>query len=444
MSVMTAPNQTIGSPTIEAQRIYAPTLEAVDVSSPYYPKSSITSNGLWLNVVSHLLPKYGGISSAVPELASAVASAGAHPVSVTGFCHPGEFKIPHSNLAVQFSEAPFSRLAWYRHSAARRAFRGRVTASAGLHIHGVWDQSTAAAADTALKLGRPYIISAHGMLERWALKNKRLKKKIYLELVERSNLENAACLHALTEAEVHDYRRLGLRNPIAVIPNGVHVPQDASPEPFLSKFPQLAGKPIVLFLGRIHFKKGLDILCQAWARLGTRWPDAQLVFAGPDFEGTRPKIEELVARLGITSRVTFTGMMSGEMKWSAFAAANCFVLPSYSEGLSVSVLEAMGMGLPVIVTEQCNLPEVSQFGCGWVIQPKTDEVEQALWSVANAGPSMLAEMGTHGRQLVASCYSWRAIGEQMSSLYSWVETGCKPHRNLPAKVRLQFFGEESA
>ncbi len=102
----------------------------------------------------------------------------------------------------------------------------------------------------------------------------------------------------------------------------------------------------------------------------------------------------------------------------------------------------MGMGLPVIVTEQCNLPEVGQAGCGWVIQPAAAEVERALLDLRNAGPSVLAELGANGRKLVKTRYSWPAVGEQASSLYSWVEDGC-PGKQLPAKVNLQFVGERA-
>lgn len=387
----------------------------------------------WLHVVSHLDPKYGGLSSVVPQLNAAIASLGQYSVQLAGFCQPGEHFLPKHAFQVKVKHLPLNRRAWMTNSDLKKQFRHLISSSIGVHVHGLWQQSSAVTAPLARQTGKPYLVSAHGMLESWALRNKRWKKSIYMALVERANLAGATCLHALTQAEADDYRRLGLRNPIAVIPNGVEIPSHISRQKFLDQFPALAGKRLILFLGRIHFKKGLDILCRAWARLSAQWPDAQLVLAGPDFEGTQAQIEELIASLGITERVTFTGMLAGEMKWSALAASDVFVLPSYSEGLSVSVLEAMGMGRPVVITKNCNLPEVAQGGCGWVIQPNVNELEAALGDALRSGPAELGEMGLRGKQLVANRYSWEVVGRQMSSLYRWVEDDC-----LPADVEIQF------
>lgn len=387
----------------------------------------------WLHVVSHLHPKYGGLSSVVPQLNAAIASLGEYSVQLAGFCQKGEHFVPKHAERVEVKHLPLSRRAWMMDSGLKGEFRHLVESSIGVHVHGLWQQSSALAASFARRTGKPYLVSAHGMLESWALRNKRWKKSLYMALVERANLAGATCLHALTQAEADDYRRLGLRNPIAVIPNGVDIPAQISSRKFLDEFPALAGKRLILFLGRIHFKKGLDILCQAWARLSRQWADTQLVLAGPDFEGTQAQLEQLIASLHIKERVTFTGMLAGEMKWSALAAAETFVLPSYSEGLSVSVLEALGAGRPVVITKNCNLPEIAQAGCGWVIQPNADELETALHDVLRSGKAELDAMGLRGKQLIARRYSWEVVGKQMSSLYRWVENDC-----LPADVEIQF------
>lgn len=387
------------------------------------PASAVPS---WLSVVSHLDPKYGGLSAAVPALASAVANTGRYQVKIAGFCRSSEHFQPDVASGVDFAYLPIEHLAWIRKRAAREQFRQAASASAGIHIHGLWQLSTAAAARAAHRVDKPSVISAHGMLESWALANKGLKKKLYAALVERSNLQSAACLHALTEAEASDYRQFGLTNPIAVIPNGVDIPTGISPELFLARFPALREKRLLLFLGRIHFKKGLDILAEAWATVSRAYPAAHLVLAGPDFEGTQVKISGRLAALGADRATTFTGMLPGAEKWSALAAAECFVLPSYSEGLSVSVLEAMGMGKPVIVTKQCNLPEVASHECGWTIEPRTAELASALEAVLRATAHARSLFGNNGRRLVADRYSWPAIGQQMADLYSWLGGGAHP------------------
>ena len=390
------------------------------------------AQGSWVNVVSHLDPRYGGLSSAVPALSSAVAKVGSHAVALAAFCQGNEHYAPAVESAVLVYYLPLGRGAWAKDSKARRSFRNLVSSSSGVHIHGLWQMSTSAAAGTARAAAKPYIVSAHGMLESWALANKKFKKQLYALLFERSNLRRASCLHALTEAEAADYRKFGLDNPIAVIPNGVDVPSHSSPAAFLERFPGLRGKRLILFLGRIHFKKGLDILAEAWGRVSKHWPEAQLVLAGPDFENTRAAVGKRLTELGVADRTTFTGMLDSQLKWSALAAAECFVLPSYSEGLSVSVLEAMGIGLPVLISQQCNLPEVADHGCGWTIASQTGALESALTQFLKAPAAQRAQMGANGRRLVARRYSWPVIGGQMTDLYSWLAGG-----SLPSRINLQ-------
>jgi glycosyltransferase involved in cell wall biosynthesis len=380
----------------------------------------------WMNVVTHLDPRYGGLSSVVPQLGSAIAVSGLFSVDLAAFCDPDEIysTLEHPKLAL--THWPTSRTIWLQDRELRARFREEVKRADGIHIHGLWEHSTAIACHTARALRTPYILSAHGMLQSWALANKKLKKRIYSALFERANVNGAACLHALTHAEAQDYRRFGSSRPIAVIPNGVHIPGSVSPELFYTQFPALKGKRIILFLGRIHFKKGLDLLVKSWATLAKKWPEAHLVLAGPDFENTRSTVEQLIAERGISDQVLLTGMLPGEMKWSALAAAQCFVLPSYSEGLSVSILEALGIGLPVIITEQCNLPDVKLIHAGWCIQPDVDQLSCSISEFLNNSPEANREIGARGRNLILKRYNWTSVANQMSDLYRWVQGGPFP------------------
>ena len=396
--------------------------QVIPVAAPFPPPIA----GRWVSVVTHLDPRYGGLSAVVPQLSSAVAACGRLHLSLAAFCSAGELYSRSNFAELQLSEWPASRAAWLRDRSLRSQFSDLLRGCDGLHIHGLWEQSTLIAAGTARTRSLPYLLSAHGMLERWALANKRLKKILYSAAFERANVEGAACLHALTRAEADDYRRYGSKRPIAVIPNGVRVPESISSELFLSHHHALRGKRIVLFLGRIHFKKGLDLLIQAWQKIILRWPDAHLVLAGPDFEGTRARIAAMIEQAGLEQHVLFTGMLRDELKWSALAAAECFVLPSYSEGLSVSALEAMGLGLPVIVTENCNLPEVAELEAGWVIPAAVAPLERALAELLGNTPATNRAIGAQGRSFVRRHYTWSHVARQMSEVYAWVQGGPTP------------------
>ncbi len=379
----------------------------------------------WLSVVSHTDPRYGGLSTAVPRLGLSLAEVG-YQCSLAAFCAPGEAFRPEGYTDAQLSFWPTSRRQWFQSATLRQQFASTLRAADGVHIHGLWEMSTAVASRQSRREHRPYVLSAHGMLEPWALANKALKKKLYAALLERAHVREAACLHALTEAEARQYREFGARGPIAVVPNAVEVPAGQSSQLFLDAFPHLRGKRLVLFLGRLHPKKGLDLLAEAWLRVGREHPEAVLVLAGPDSEETQAKLEARLAGEIAAGRVIFTGMLSGPMKWSALAAAECFVLPSFSEGLSMSVLEAMGAGVPVLITHACHMPEVTAAGAGWEVDTRAEPLADALHGILSQTTEVNRATGERGAQLVAARYSPARVAEQMAALYEFALHGRRP------------------
>ena len=360
----------------------------------------------------------------LPDFCAAVSASDSCKTKVIGFCDESE----SSGFAEggEISQTAIgASAAWWPLGLRQKEVASSLGSADGFHIHGLWEEHGLVTSRIARSLRKPYLVSAHGMLEPWALKTRRLKKAIYASLVERRNITDADCLHALTVAEAEAYRRFGAKNPIAVIPNGVCVPTGVTPDDFLSAFPNLREKRLVLFLGRLHYKKGLDILVNAWKQADPD-PDTHMVIAGPDFENTQSSIERQVGELNLERQVTFCGMLSGSMKWSALAACTIFVLPSHSEGLSVSILEAMGMNKPVIVTRQCNMPEVLIHEAGWVIEPDPDQLASALRDVFRLAGAEVDRIGRNGGALVAHRFNWPAIGTQMRSIYQWLLGGPKP------------------
>ncbi len=390
-------------------------------SSPLGTVSTLTSLRV-LQVVSHLDSRRGGISAAVPRLAAELSRRHGIPAELCLFGAPGELDGTLSEEGVRSPVWPTSRLQWLREPSLRKSFSTLIGAEDVVHIHGLWETSVTAASWTAKAARVPYIISAHGMLEAWALANKALKKRIYSALLERTNLQDATCLHALTGAEAEDYRRYGCKQPIAVIPNGIDSPGSANPESFLRRFPAVFGKSVVLFLGRIHFKKGFDVLIPAWAAIAQRFPNAVLVLAGPNSENSEAAVRRSIEQFGIADRTIFTGMLDAELKWSALAAATCFVLPSHSEGLSVAVLEALSMGVPVIVSEQCHFPEVARSQAGWVIKTEVQALKQALIEVLESSEAQNAMIGQRGKVL-SEAYRWETVSARLAELYRCMADG---------------------
>jgi glycosyltransferase involved in cell wall biosynthesis len=290
-----------------------------------------------------------------------------------------------------------------------------------LQIHGLWTGHSSATMDFAAKFRKPTIVSAHGMLDGWALQHKKWKKVPYSFLIERRKLSRATCLRALTRVEAENYRSFGLKLPVAVIPNGMSAPTDASPYEFFSQYPQLEGKKILLFLGRLHKKKGVDLLVNAWSMISKSLPDAHLVIAGPDDGPLGRQLRE-----NAEGSITICGMLTGSLKWSALAAASAFTLPSFSEGLSMAILEALWLGLPVLVTRECNFREIDNLECTFLIEPSTHSIADGLVNVLSRPASELRARGRAGAEFVQTNYGWPLVGQKMADVYDWMLGGVKP------------------
>jgi glycosyltransferase involved in cell wall biosynthesis len=378
-----------------------------------------------LHIIRGLDPRAGGMTVSVPALARAVAETGSYRQRLIYFSGPREYA-PPDVAGVELMRLPWRPLG-AMFGQTRRDLSQVIAEIDIVHIHGIWQAHCAAAGAVCRQLRRPFMVSAHGMLQPWALRNKRWKKSPYSALVERRNLDRAACFRALTAAEIADYRAYGLQGPVAVIANGVDAPPGTGSETFFRAFPELEGKRLVLFLSRVHYKKGVDVLCRAWATMANNFPEARLVIAGPDYENTLARMQALMWRLRIETQMAYVGTLNGDQKWAALAACEGFALPSYSEGFSVAVLEALAAGRPVIITPGCNFPEAGEAGCGVLVKPSEEGLAAALRAMLERSPAENAAMGARGADLVRRRYSWPVIGRQLAEVYDWIlDGGPKP------------------
>ena len=316
------------------------------------------------------------------------------------------------------------------------------------HVHGLWTYLSIGVPRWARKNRRPYVVSPHGMLDSWALDNAKLKKKIAAALYERRHLRKAACLHALCASEAESIRKFGLKNPIAVIPNGIEIPDRKTKDTRYKR--KDADKKLMLFLGRLHPKKGLENALRAWAKIrsqesGVRSQEEwQFVIAGWDQGGHEAKLKQLCEELGLSFAdipakqflaldksssqlsafsVVFVGPLFGELKAQLLERANVFILPSFSEGLPMSVLEAWAYELPVVMTDDCNLPEGFSADAAIHIDTEVESMSAGITKMIECSDAELKAMGANGLNLVKEKFTWPTIAAQMKELYEWLASG---------------------
>lgn len=295
-----------------------------------------------------------------------------------------------------------------------------------IHSHGLWMYPSLAALRWSRRWDRPLVVSPHGMLDPWAIRNSAWKKRIAGMLFEHAHLHRCACLHALCEAEYRAIRSFGLSNPVAIIPNGVDLPELTTCRRLQPKWAASLSSNcrVLLFLGRIHPKKGLVNLMHAWAQAVKQFPaiseNWQLVIAGWDQGGHQAQLERLAEELGMCKSVHFVGPQFNQQKAESLARADAFILPSFSEGLPMAVLEAWSYCLPVLITPQCNLPEGFEAVAALNISPNANSIRCALARLFSMTDTDRLAMGERGRELVEKRFTQPTIAAKMSGVYAWI------------------------
>jgi len=383
-----------------------------------------------LHVAPSYLPayRYGGLIYSVHGLCWALAVRG-HDVQVftTNVDGPGDSDVPlgvpvelNGVKVWYFPSRRLRRLYWS--PAMGRALKAQAASFDLLHLHSIYLWPTWAAARAARQASVPYILAPHGMLVQDLIRRKsRWVKSAWIRLIERRNLEQAAALHLTSAAEAEACRAFGFRlPPLVVVPYGVNLPAADIPgadQTHASPFAGLGGildeQPLILFLGRVNWEKGLDRLLQALVRV----PGADLAIAGNDEEDYTPVLAALAAELGIADRVHFLGLVQGAAKEWLFRRAALMVLPSYSENFGNVVLEALARRCPVVVTPEVGLAGfVQEAGAGLVAAGDPKPLAAAIRKLL-ADPARREQMGAAGEQAVREQFAWEAVAEQMEAAY---------------------------
>jgi glycosyltransferase involved in cell wall biosynthesis len=302
------------------------------------------------------------------------------------------------------------------------------------HLHGVWEQAVRHGADEARRRNKPYILEMMGTYDPWALRQNWVFKRVARSWFQDRILREAACLHVNSQQEAENIRNLGFKTPIAVIPVGVdvsaieqrksdirHQTSDISPE--------LEGRPFILYLSRLHPKKGLDLLIRSYAALRTSHSalraseDWRLVIAGSGEQPYVDKCRRLAAELGIARQCLWLGHVDELQKSWLFTHAHCYVLPTSGENFGNTVAEALAHGAPVITTRHTPWTDLPKHGCGWIVDNTETEICRALCEALSLNAAACRRMGDACEQLVRDHYSLQLVLSDISAVYQWVLGG---------------------
>ena len=368
-----------------------------------------------VHTISSLRSDHGGPSRSVTALCNALARTGTEAAIVTHARGAGEGKpvMPDERVKVDFVErVPGWRVAMgmspFGRAVAQQALPGTV-----VHDHGLWLPTNHAVAHAARATKTPRIVSIRGMLSEWALDAGQAKKRVAWWVYQRRDLATASVLHATSEAEVEHVRRVGLRQSVAFIQNGVAVPKSTASHERTSG----NGRRTALFLSRLHPVKGLMNLVEAWAQVR---PDGwDLVLAGPDADGYRAEVEQRIDVLGLDG-VACVGEVSDAEKWERYAAADLFVLPTFSENFGIVVAEALAAGVPVITTTGAPWRELETHQCGWWVEIGIEPLAEALAEATSLPDDARRAMGARGRTLIEQEYAWSRVADEMDAVYGWL------------------------
>lgn len=289
------------------------------------------------------------------------------------------------------------------------------------HNHGMW-QNNSLYASKANKLSNSiYVSSPRGAFSEWAMQNGSRLKNIYWPIMQKPSLKNVSCFHATAYSEYLDIRRLGFKQPITIIPNGVDVPTYFKDEKNNLK---MSNKMKLLFLGRIHPKKGLEILLNSWKAVQNEFTNWEMFIVGNDLEyGQSTGYLEYIKNLSKTlktKRIHFLGEKNSQEKFQIYKNCHLFVLPTYSENFGMTVAESLAASTPVIVSKGAPWNQIEDKNAGWWIDINEDALTNCFRKALKFSPEKLKEMGLNGKKWMIDDYSWTTVAKKMLNTYSWL------------------------
>lgn len=393
-----------------------------------------------LCVASYYKPAYvyGGPAYSIPLLCEAMVKAGAHvTVFTTDANGPGKSLNVPLNRPVQVEgvkvyyyplSQPLARVIPFYSRALDEACIDNIAQFDVVYVPGSWTYTVMVGARSAAKAGIPYVMSPRGNLMDWPMHQKRLKKRLYLALVERGLIDNAAAIHVTCSMEQQHLQKWRFHPPTVTIPNGISIPSsEVLPE--RGRLRDSLGIPqtgtVSLYSGRLHKTKRVSLTVDAFAGFARERSDAHLLFVGPDEDGSGQRAAQQARELGLSNQVHFAGLLRRNELIQAYIDADVLVLLSYTENFGMVVAESMAVGLPVLLSEEVGLAgEVEEADAGRAVPATPDRVRMA-WQELLADPDLREAMGKRGMSLVQERFSVDVVADRMLEMFAAASTeGC--------------------
>lgn len=380
-----------------------------------------------LHVISNIASRYGGPSQAVLGMSKVLVEQG-HEVTIFTTNQDGEnnkLEVPlnteiiKDGVKIKYFNVHFPK-GYSTSIDLLNALKNEVKNFEIVHIHSIYKFHVAAASFFCRKYNVPYIIRPHGTLDPFIQKKGGFKKNLYAFFIENKNMKMADKIHYTAEEEFVLAKPYVKHSRKMIVPNGINLNDylvSTNRDSLEKKYPELKNKKVILFFSRLHFKKGLDILIDAYSHLLNTQSNLHLLIVGPDNENYSIEILKWAEEKKIKDKITLAGMLSGKEKIEVLKESDVFVLPSYSENFGISVVEAMICKTPVVISNNINIwREIEEHNAGLVVNCDAIEVSNAIKNVLN-NKSLSDELSSNGYKMAVKHYNWDEVGKKLDGEY---------------------------
>ena len=378
------------------------------------------------NLIENLDDTYGGPAKSVPYLCKNLNDLDVDTEMLSIEYHESEVNSVVRQYNLKWKSFKYSFLQKLRYSRSLKEYLdveivGKFNLI--LHTHNLWNYIPYLAYTMSKKHNLPLIVAIRGSLYTWSLEQRKLQKRIAWVLFQKRVLQNASCIHVTEVKEMEAVRGLGINTPIAIVPNGIDLQEFEKMKNKMDAKQSLdlnMEKKYILFMSRLHPKKGLEYLVNTWVKTANQYREWDLLIVGPQEDKKyMDRIVDIIDSYSLKDRVTFTGMLTGEHRIDAFGASDLFVLPSHTENFGIVIAEAMAAKLPVITTQGTPWKEIEENNAGWWVELTQENIDTSLNDAMRLNDDELKQKGLNGFGLIQN-YEWKYQAQKMKKLYEYI------------------------